>query len=195
MSKPLLTSLLFATTLCLSAAAQAAENYDIDTKGMHAFIEFKIKHLGFSWLLGRFNSFGGSFSYDDKDPSRNTVKVDVDVASVDSNHAERDKHLRSEKFFDVAKFPQASFVSTSYVAQGQGKGVLKGKFTLRGVSKDIAIDVQQVGAGKDPWGGYRRGFEGRTVLHLSDYAMTDAKMLGPDADTVEVHLFVEGLRK
>jgi len=185
---------LLAMAFCLSATVQA-EDYVIDTKGMHAAIGFKIKHLGFSWLLGRFNKFDGSFSYDEKNPKSNKVQVNVDVTSLDSNHAERDKHLRSKKFFDANKYPLATFVSTSYKDKGNGKGILKGKFTLRGVTKAISINVQQIGTGKDPWGGYRRGFEGRTTLHLSDYQMADAKMLGAVAENVELNLFIEGVRK
>ncbi|MCB1736569.1 MAG: YceI family protein, partial [Gammaproteobacteria bacterium] len=71
-----------------------ADKYQIDTKGAHAFIQFRIKHLGYSWLYGRFNTFDGWFSYDEANPDASQVEVNIDTASVDSNHAERDKHLR-----------------------------------------------------------------------------------------------------
>lgn len=179
----------------LSATAQAAEHYVIDTKGMHAFITFKIQHLGFSWLEGRFNHFSGEFDYDEANPANNRVKVEIDVASIDSNHAERDKHLRGEDFFDVNKYPKATFVSTGWEDHGNGKATLKGKFTLRGVTKEIDIDVRQIGAGKDPWGGYRRGFEGTTTLQLSNYRMKKGAMLGPAAEQVEIWLSIEGVRQ
>jgi len=183
--------------LALMAAlpAQAVENYVIDTAKNHAFIQFKIKHLGFSWMIGRFNSFEGSFSYDKKNAAANRVQVSIDVGSIDTNHAERDKHLRSPDFFDVDKFPKASFVSTGYEPRGDGRGVLTGKLTLRGVTKDVAIEVSQIGAGDDPWGGYRRGFEGATILHLSDYNMAKDGMLGPAAENVELFLSIEGIRQ
>jgi len=179
--------------LAVAAPALATENYVIDTAKNHAFIQFKIKHLGFSWLLGRFNTFEGSYSFDEANAANNKVSVNIDVASIDTNHAERDKHLRSPDFFEVEKFPAASFVSTGYEATGEGKGVLKGNLTLRGVTKEIVIDVKQIGAGKDPWGGYRRGFEGVTTLHLSDYNMV--KSLGPAAENVELYLSIEGIRQ
>ena len=196
-TKRLLAALILPLTLALTIAlpAQAAENYAIDTKGQHAFIQFKIKHLGYSWLIGHFNSFSGSFSYDEANPANNSVQVEIDVASLFSNHAERDKHLRSPDFFDVAKFPKASFVSTGYADKGDGKGVLTGKLTLRGVTKEIAIEVSQIGTGKDPWGGYRRGFEGSTTLHLSDYNMLKGPVLGPVAENVEIYLSIEGVRQ
>jgi len=175
--------------------AQATEHYVIDTDKHHAFITFKISHLGYSWLLGRFDNFSGNFSFDAQHPENNAVKVTIDVASIDSNHAKRDKHLRSDDFFDVAHFPKATFTSTGYQDKGDGKGVLTGTFTLRGISKTLNIDVRQIGTGKDPWGGYRRGFEGHTTLHLSDYNMKKAAMLGPLAENVELFLSIEGIRQ
>ena len=178
-----------------TGTGQAAERYVIDTEGMHAFITFRIKHLGFSWLHGRFNRFSGDFDYDATNPANNRVRVTIDVASIDTNHAERDKHLRSKRFFDVRKFPRATFVSTAWEDLGNGRARLKGKFTLRGITKDIVIDVRQLGAGKDPWGGYRRGFEGTTTLHLSDYKMKEGHILGPMAENIEIWLSIEGVRQ
>ncbi len=170
-----------------------ADDYLIDTKGAHAFIQFKISHLGYSWLLGRFNKFSGSFSYDEKNPSTAKVEVIIDTASIDSNHAERDKHLRSDDFLDVKKYPEAKFVSTSYQEAGDGKGVLKGNFTLRGVTRPIVINVKQTGAGPDPWGGFRRGFEGTTRIALKDYNIDFD--LGPASKELELQLYIEGIRQ
>ncbi len=186
----------FALILAItSITAQAAERYLIDTRGMHAFITFRIQHLGFSWLEGRFNRFSGEFTYDETNPANNRVSVEIDVASIDSNHAERDKHLRDERFFDVKRYPKATFVSTGWEDLGDGRARLKGKFTLRGVTREIVVDVRQVGAGKDPWGGYRRGFEGSTVLNLSDYRMKEGHILGPAAEKVHIWLSIEGIRQ
>lgn len=179
----------------VAVQARAAEHYLIDTKGMHAFITFKVKHLGYSWLEGRFDRFSGDFDFDEANPANNRVRVDIDVTSLDSNQAERDKHLRSKRFFDVKKFPRATFVSNSWEDLGNGKATLKGKFTLRGVTKEISIDVNQIGAGKDPWGGFRRGFEGTTTLHLSDYTMKEAHILGPVAENIQLWLSIEGVRQ
>src|SRR5690554_3610063 len=123
MKKLALATLISLATLG-ATSAQAAD-YVIDTKDAHAFVQFKISHLGYSWLLGRFNDFEGTFSYDEADPSAAKVDVTINVASVDSNHAERDKHLRSADFFNVSKYPKATFVSTSYTPNGDGTGVLK----------------------------------------------------------------------
>jgi len=178
-----------------TAQAAMAESYVIDTQKHHAFIQFKVKHLGYSWLLGHFDEFKGTFNFDASHPENNAVKVTIDTASIDTNHAKRDKHLRSADFFDVAKYPTATFVSTGYKDKGHGKGVLKGTLNLHGVTKQLAIDVDQVGTGPDPWGGYRRGFEGRTTLHLSDYHMPFAPKLGPVSEDVELYLSIEGIRQ
>jgi len=118
--KSLLKKTLLGAMLVATPLVQAAD-YVIDTKGAHAFIQFKIQHLGYSWLYGRFNQFGGNFSYDPANPKSNAITVEIDMASVDTNHAERDKHIRSEDFLNTDKFPKATFVSTAYQDNGNGK--------------------------------------------------------------------------
>lgn len=170
-----------------------ADEYLIDTKGAHAFIQFRINHLGYSWLLGRFNNFSGSFRYDEKNPAASTVNVVIKTDSIDSNHAERDKHLRGEDFLNVAKYPEARFISTSFKDSGDGTAILTGNLTLHGMTRSITIDVKHIGHGPDPWGGYRRGFEGTTTLKLADYNIT--YNLGPASREVELFLSIEGVRQ
>ena len=184
---------LLLSAIVLVPQSAMAEDYVIDTKKDHAFIQFKISHLGYSWILGRFNTFEGEFSYDEKDPSTSRVSVKIDPASVDTNHAERDKHLRGDDFLDVKKFPKASFVSTAFEPKGDGNAVLRGDFTLHGVTREIEIEVHLIGAGKDPWGGYRRGFEGSFKFALSDFDINFN--LGPASKEVELFLSIEGIRK
>ena len=182
-----------ALLLTLSSAAFSAETYQIDTKGMHASIEFKIKHLGYSWLKGRFNDFSGSISYDEKSPESSNVQVTINTASLDSNHAERDKHLRGEDFLNVSKYPTATFKSTKVVAKDNGQADIMGTLTLNGVSKEVTLEANEIGAGKDPWGGFRRGFEGSTTIALKDFNINFN--LGPASKNVELLLYVEGIRK
>ena len=104
---------LFGLMAGVSSMANAAD-YVVDTKGMHALIEFKVSHLGYSWVVGRFNQFDGEFSYDADAPQSSKITINIDTTSVDSNHARRDKHLRSDDFLDVEKFPTAKFVSTAF---------------------------------------------------------------------------------
>ncbi len=170
-----------------------AEKYLIDTKGSHAFVQFRIQHLGFSWLTGRFNTFNGSFEYDEKHPAAAKVEVEIDTASIDSNHAERDKHLRGEEFLDVAKFPKARFESTKFTEHSDGTATLDGRLTLHGVSRPVSIAVEHIGHGPDPWGGYRRGFEGSTRIALADYGIN--YNLGPKSKELELTLSIEGVRQ
>lgn len=188
-----LITILFVTFLTINSSALRAADYVIDTKGAHAFIQFRVQHLGYSWLYGRFNNFSGKFSYDESSPEKAYVEVNIETASVDSNHAERDKHLRSEDFLDVKKYPEAKFVSTSYTPLDGGKGILKGNLTLHGVTKSIEIEIESIGAGKDPWGGYRRGFQGKTKFAMADFGIM--KDLGPKSKDVEMILSIEGIRK
>ncbi len=193
-----LTAVSLATAIAIPAltpgqAQATAERYVIDTEGAHAFIQFRIKHLGYSWLYGRFNEFGGKFTYDQDDPGTSQIQVDIKTASLDSNHAERDKHLRGSDFLDVTKYPTATFKSTSYKETGFNKGVLEGELTLKGITKPIKIEVERIGNGPDPWGGYRRGFEGRTEFALKDFGID--YNLGPASRTVEMMLTVEGIRQ
>mgnify|MGYP003632232780 CR=1 FL=1 len=188
--KKLIMAAAIATSL-MSPLASAAD-YVIDDKGAHASINFKIKHLGYSWLTGRFDTFGGKFSYDQKDVSASKIEVNIDTTSVNSNHAERDKHLKSDDFLGVDKFANAKFVSSSVVDKGDDKLEIKGTLTLHGVSKDIVIEANKVGEGDDPWGGYRVGFSGTTRIGLKDFAI---KMdLGPASTHVELELHIEGIK-
>lgn len=173
----------------LSLPLQAAE-YEIDPS--HSFVEFRIQHLGYSWLYGRFNSITGSFSHDPNAPQDNRISVEIDTASVDTNHAKRDTHLRNEDFLDVKKFPKATFESTKFIGSAE-EGILRGTLTLHGVSKPIEIKVTKLGEGKDPWGGYRAGFVGTVKLVRRDFGMTYP--LGSNSEDMELELGIEGIRK
>lgn len=177
----------------VTVAVTQANDYVIDTEGMHAFIQFRIKHLSYSWLYGRFNDFSGKFSYDPAKQESATAEVIIKTDSVDTNQAERDKNLRSETFLDAEKFPEAKFISTKYIPVVDGKGKLEGELTLRDITKPLTIEVEETGAGDDPWGGYRRGFTGVTTFTLKDFGIEQD--LGVAAQEVEMILSVEGVRQ
>ncbi|ETJ47175.1 MULTISPECIES: YceI family protein [Pseudoalteromonas] len=190
--KKRLVSAALSGVMMLSATANAAD-YVIDTQGAHAFVTFKIKHLGYSWLHGRFNRFDGSFSYDAKTQTGSNILVNIDTASLDSNHAERDKHLRGKDFLNVDKYPTATFKSTNVKFTDDDTATVTGDFTLHGVTKRITFEMDKVGEGQDPWGGYRAGFEGETSLKLTDYGID--YNLGPASTHVDIGLSIEGVRK
>lgn len=192
MSRRRITAFLTGLLLLACGPLMAAE-YKIDTEGQHAFIQFRIQHLGYSWLYGRFNDFDGGFTYDEANPDKSKVNVTIDMDSIDSNHAERDKHLRGEDFFHVSKYPEARFVSTSFEDHGDGTATLKGDLTIKDATRNVTIDVKHIGHGEDPWGGYRRGFAGTTTIKLKDFNIDYD--LGPASTYAELELSIEGIRQ
>jgi len=184
------SALIAASLVTLPASFAFADTYQVDTKGAHAFVQFRIKHLGFSWLYGRFNTFDGQFNYVPGDDSKNNITMTVDVNSLDTNHAERNKHLRADKFLNAGNFPKATFVSTSYETTGDKTAKLTGDLTLLGVTKQITLDVDEIGGGKDPWGGYRHGFEAKTTINAQDFGVKE-----PYVQDVELILSVEGIKQ
>ena len=186
----ILAAVALSSAVAASQGAAAAE-YRIDPA--HSFVQFRIQHLGTSWLLGRFNDISGDFFYAPQAGApAQRINVLVKTASVDSNHAERDKHLRNEDFLDVEKFGEASFVSSGYEGDADG-GIMRGELTIHGVSKNVAVQVKKIGEGDDPWGGYRAGFEGRLQITRADFGMD--YNLGPASAAMELEIFIEGIRQ
>ena len=185
---------LLATGLALVIGipfSASAADYIIDTKGAHASINFKISHLGYSFIQGRFNTFDGAFSYDPNNIAASAIMVNVDTNSLDSNHAERDKHIRSSDFIEASKFSTATFNSTKVIDNKDGTFELIGDLNLHGVTKPITIEAQVIGQGQDPWGGERAGFYGTTRLELVDF---NIPVMG-DSSYVDMTLNVEGIKQ
>ena len=185
---------VFAAVLCAAIFTPAqharAGEYDIDLS--HSFIQFRTQHLGVSWLLGRFNEFSGEFAFDpDGGPGAQSVRVEVQTDSVDSAHAERDKHFRGRKFLNVDEFPTATFESTGYEGDANG-GVMRGMFTLHGATRPVEVQVKKIGEGDDPWGGYRAGFEGKFSIKCSDYGINHGI---PPSEEVHLEIYLEGIRR
>lgn len=178
-------------TLVAAVAVPAnAADYQIDPA--HSFVQFRVQHLGYSWLYGRFNGVDGTFSYDAASPQGSSIQVNIDTTSIDTNHAERDKHLRSAEFLGVDTFGVATFTSTSFKGTGDS-GVMTGVLNFHGVKKTIEIPLKKLGEGPDPWGGYRAGFEGTYTMTRADFGMDFD--LGPASTTVELELGIEGTHK
>ncbi|GEK48461.1 YceI family protein [Bisbaumannia pacifica] len=184
---------LAAAALVPLSQAQAAD-YVIDTEGQHAFVQFKISHLGFSYILGSFETFEGGFSYDPENPEASSVEMEVQVDSLNTNHAERDRHILSDDFLGADGFPTATFVSTGFEPSGEGEGVLSGELTLKGETQAIEMPVTLLGEGDDPWGNYRAGFEGSTTLTLGDYGI-DMSAFPEAMHELELYVTFEGIRQ
>ena len=167
-----------------------AESYTIDPS--HSFVKFETSHLGVAKLSGRFNTIAGKLKYNPAAGEESqSVEVSIDTTSLDTNWADRDKHLRSGDFFNVAKFSNATFKSTKFDGDASG-GTLTGILTFLGVSKNIEFPIKKIGEGKDPWGGYRVGFEGTYKMTRKDFGMDFN--LGPAAELVDVTLQIEAIK-
>lgn len=188
--KKLLLITALASALALPTLVNAAD-YKIDTRGAHASVNFKVSHLGYSFTQGRFNTFSGEFSFDANNVEASKVSVSIDTGSLDSNHAERDKHLKSADFINVSKFSTATFVSNKVVKNADGSLAISGDLTLHGVTKNITLDAQFIGEGKDPWGGHRAGFEATTRLQLKDFGIP---VMGASS-YVDMAINVEGIKQ
>jgi polyisoprenoid-binding protein YceI len=173
----------------LASPALFAAEYTIDGSGagMHTSVHFRASHMGISSLWGRFNDISGSFTYDANNIGASSITVKIDPASLDTNHAERDDHLRSADFMDVANYPEAGFVSTSIHDMGNGKLHVTGNFTLHGVTKQISFEAVRTGEGETPFGDYRVGFDAETTLNTADY--------GINAGELKLLLAIEGIRQ
>jgi polyisoprenoid-binding protein YceI len=188
--KNLIKSTAIALTLLASSNALAkAEAYQIDPA--HSFIQFKVSHMGFSWLMGSFTQMEGVLNFDDKDISNSSISVVVNTASLESSHAKRNKHLKSDDYIDASKFPKAKFVSKSVRQQGDNI-LIDGSLTFHGVTKPLTIIAKEVGAGKSPWGDTRRGYEGTASFDRTSYGMKGKA--GSKAANVELMLFIEAIK-
>lgn len=170
--------------------------WDIDVG--HSAIHFWVRHMVISKVHGRFARWSGALELDLADPTRSSIDVRIDAASIDTQVADRDAHLRSADFLDVANHPELTFRSTRIEKAGEGYRVV-GNLTLHGVTREVVLDAEFSGTGKDPWGNERAGFSARTVLDRKEYGLawnaaleTGGLLVG---EKVEITLEVEAVRK
>jgi polyisoprenoid-binding protein YceI len=171
-------------------------DYKIDPA--HSIIGFAIRHLEINWVEGRFKDFAGTIHYDDADVTKSSVEFTAKVESIDTGIEPRDKHLRTADFFEVEKYPEMTFKSTRVERQGKNRYVLHGDFTLKGVTKQVALPFTITGAIKDGRGTTRFGIEAQTVINRRDYGITWGKALevgGLDVgNEVTIKLHLEALK-
>jgi len=191
-------ALLAAAGLALAAtsAFAAPENYTVDPA--HSAVGFSIRHL-FSRVPGRFTKFEGKMVVDRDDFTKSSVQVTIDAASIDTNEPARDKHLRSDAFFDVAKQPKLTFASTRVKQVATNKLQIEGSLTIRGTTKPVVLDVDVLGFGPAYGGGFRGGFEAHTKINRQDFGVAwndvvegGGAVLG---DEVEITLNVEAVKE
>lgn len=140
-----------------STLAPPSTTWKIDPH--HSHVEFAVRHLMISTVKGHFTDVQGVVTLDGDDPSANAVEVTIAVASINTRQEQRDAHLRSPDFFDAENFPSITFRSRQIVGNPlEGDVILKGDLTIRGVTREVTLNVTNEGRGKDPWGNERAGF-------------------------------------
>jgi len=183
----LVAGMLIQTT---SDRCSAADEYDYDL--VHSSVSFKARHLGISWIHGRFNEVSGKFSLDRKDPSKSTFALTIKTASVDTANKARDAHLRQPDYFDTKQYPTIEFRSTSTKAIKGGYRVT-GDFTMHGTTKKITL-ILMGGKEHDFKKVKRVAFSTELSLKRSDYGF-DKNAIGPIGDEALIMIDCEGVRK
>ncbi len=184
-------------TVCLVAGVSGvrAATYEIDPS--HSQVGFRIRHI-VSRVRGSFNDFSGKVDFDQKKPESLAANVVVKTASVNTANEKRDEHLRSADFFNVQKYPEMTFKTTSVKSTGDGKLDITGDLTMLGVTKPVVLHTDVLGVGNDPWGNERVGFSATGTLNRKDYGMVfnmgdkGGMVIGDD---VEILLEVEAVNK
>ena len=146
----------------------AATRFSIDPA--HSDVSFSVRHMMFAKVRGHFRKFSGTVTLDDANPSASSVEAEIESASIDTGSPDRDKHLRTPDFLDVEKFPKLTFKSSKVDGKGDRLSVT-GTLTLHGVSKEVVLDVERTGSGKDPWGNERQGFAAKGSLNRKDFGL------------------------
>jgi polyisoprenoid-binding protein YceI len=152
-----------------TTAIATTTTYGIDKA--HSEVTFQVRHL-LTRVRGRFSDFTGEIEYDEENPERSSVNVQVQAASIDTNERDRDAHLRSADFFDVDKFASLTFRSTGIQQKSANRFDVTGELTIHGVTKSVSFDVSLLGKAKDPWGNERIAFEAEAVVNRKDFGLT-----------------------
>jgi polyisoprenoid-binding protein YceI len=156
-------------TATLDGAALSGD-YSFDLA--HTTFGFAARHAMVARVRGKFGDFGGEIHLDFDDPSKSSVSVEIQVASIDTGNSQRDDHLRSNDFFAMDQYPTITFTTTSIVPADPSTYHVTGELTIRGVTKEIEFDSEFTGAVKDPWGNTRVGFAGALVINRKDWGVS-----------------------
>ena len=172
--------------------------YQIDTS--HSSAQFKVRHMMIANVKGEFDKVSGTVSFDPADPTASSVDATVDVATISTRDEQRDGHLKSGDFLDAEKFPHITFKSKRVTAAGADSFHLTGDLTIHGITKEVALQVEELTAeAKDPWGNLRRGASAKTKINRKDFGMefnvaleAGGFLVGEDVD---IHLDIEMIKQ
>jgi len=152
------------------AAGLTSGTYTVDPS--HSRIGFVARHAMVTKVRGSFNDFEASAVVDTEDLTRSSAQVTIKVDSIDTRNEQRDGHLRSNDFLDIATYPEITFVSTAVNPIADDVVQVTGDLTIKGVSRPVTIDFTYEGSATDPFGNERAGFEGSVVINRKDWGIT-----------------------
>jgi polyisoprenoid-binding protein YceI len=175
----------------------AAQKWSLDTA--HSTVGFWIRHLMVTKIRGAFTNWTGAFELDEQDPTRFNIAVQIDAASIDTKEPQRDMHLRSADFFDVAKYPQIAFKSSFLARQANEQYSVRGDLTIRGVTRPVTLQVLDGGRARHPTlGDMRAGFSAHTSIQRGDFGLVWNSVLEGGglalSDKVEIDIEVQAFR-
>ena len=173
------------------------QTWQIDSA--HSGIHFSVRHLVIAKVRGQFTRWTGALTVPDGDFTRATVDVTIDATSIDTGTADRDTHLKSADFFDVASFPELTFRGRRVEPKGGDRLALVGDLTIRGTTREVALDVESAGQTKDPWGNVRAGFAAKSSVDRKEFGLTWNQALEAGGvmvgDKVEIEIEIEAVRQ
>lgn len=187
-----LSALVVAIALFATLPAVAQDTWQLDPA--HCSAQFSVRHLGISTVRGAFTKLTGAVQYDPAAPGKSSLEATIDATSVDTRVEMRDNDLRSPNFLDVQKYPTITFQSKKVEAAGAGKLKVTGDLTVRGVTKEVALDVDgPTPAMKDPWGNLRMGASATTKINRMDFGVSGRP--GVVGDDITITLDIEMTRQ
>ena len=173
------------------------ERWEIDSS--HSSVHFAVRHLVIAKVRGSFARWTGTVQAPDGDFSKATVDVVIDASSIDTGVADRDKHLKSADFFDVAEFPELRFTAKRVQPRSAGYLDVVGDLTIKGVTREVVLSVEHHGQARDPWGNERAAFTAKTSVDRKDFGLTWNQVLETGGvmvgDRVEIEIDVEAVKQ
>ena len=173
------------------------ERWQIDAS--HSGIHFSVRHLVIAKVRGQFTRWNGSLVVPNGDFTMATVEAVIDASSIDTGVADRDAHLKSPDFFNVAEFPEALFTGTRLEPRGDAEIRLVGNLTIKGITREIVLNVERHGQAKDPWGNERAAFSARTSIDRKDFGLTWNQTLETGGlmvgERVDIEIEIEAVRQ
>ena len=173
------------------------DRWEIDSS--HSSVHFSVRHLVIAKVRGAFGRWSGTVLAPDGDFSKATVDVTIDASSIDTGVAQRDAHLKSPDFFDVAQFPEMRFVATGVQARAKGEIDVTGNLTIKGTTREVVLHVESHGQAKDPWGNIRAAFTAKTSIDRQAFGLTWNQVLETGGvmvgDRVEIEAEIEAVKQ